>query len=45
MIKEKVINNPNLLGVGVAHGVKKVSHLGPKYHILVKNRSNTILWA
>ena len=25
------------------YGVKGVSHLGPKFHFLVRNRSNTIL--
>ena len=52
MIKKKVINNnnnPNLLdrsGSGsTPQGVKKVSHLGPKFHILIRNRFNTIPWA
>ena len=42
MIKEKVNDNPNLLGVGVAQVFKEVSHLGSIIHILVRNRSNTI---
>ena len=29
----------------VSQGVKEVSHLGPKFHILVRSRSNTISWA
>ena len=38
MIKKKVINNPNLLGVGsVPQGVKVV---GPKFHIHVRNKFN-----
>ena len=32
-------------GNSVPQGVKEVSQLGPKFLILVKNRSNTIPWA
>ena len=33
-------------GIGsVPQGVKEVSHLGPKFHIFVRNRYNTIRWA
>ena len=35
MIKEKMVNNPKLLGLEV--GVKEVSDLGPKFHIHVRN--------
>ena len=31
--------------VSVPQGVKEVSHLGPKFHIFVRNRYNTIRWA
>ena len=31
--------------VSVPQGVKEVSHLGPKFHILFISRSNTISWA
>ena len=29
----------------VPQGVKEVSHLGPKFHVLVRSSSNTISWA
>ena len=32
-------------GNSVPQGVKEVSQLGPKFHILFRNRSNTIPWA
>ena len=49
MIKKKVFNNPiNTFRGGngsVPQGVKELSKLGPRSHILVRNRSNTIPWA
>ena len=31
--------------VSVPQSVKEVSHLGPKFHILFRTKSNTISWA
>ncbi len=52
MIKEKVINNPKLFGVGAIKYLRESRRcpnsnfkLGPKSHILLKIRSNTIPWA
>ena len=45
MIKEKVLNNPNLLGrfgsVSVPQGVKEVSHFGSKFQNMSLNHKES----
>ena len=43
--RRRLSTTQNFLGVGVAQCLREMSKLGPRSHILVRNRSNTIPWA